>query len=632
MNKRIKHVYNDFQEMWDLRQQSQKYFNNRTLEQFINDSELRFIAYVPTKEEQDKENWQSNIVPPVTRQKIEALLASVALDVPQTRFKAVNERDEQDQQRAMIMKTLVTHSYNKDNKQEEYYFEGLETSVKGTGIVYDGYLKCSQKRKVIKSFDIETGKIETEEKEVETENRCVSTIVPLESLYIMDYTIRDIQDQPSLAWAEYMSKSEFNQAYGKYPKADKVKTGGYVFTSPEEERFFKERWTNRTSKDEPIEVLRYYNKPADEYMIVANGVLLLDVPMLLGKRKKWYPFAKTIYKAFASDFFYGNSLPNDIMGEHDAKASLFNMALDKTYKSMMDTLLIGMSNKDDFDLEDDNVTVDTRIYVQDISQVKNLPTSSLSDGEVKMMDIIGHDLDLSSSDSTQQGVSGKGVTAREIVIANENAQKMKGVFYMFLTHLWIQKMKLRSLNVLTYYTKPKVKQITGGEMDGEIESKHNKFMVPNSTMSDGGQGTMGIQMVGDDSELPSLEQLDISEAENQKKAGSNYEELAITSDYLDEWEYDVEIIAESIYQKDAVYTQAKLEDKLRMLTTLFPEVFAQNKDKLVRDTLWAYEDDPNAYNLTAPIPTMPTPQGMPTQEGKGTPAKPAEPSAINLQQ
>jgi len=620
-SKIIKRVYDDFQQVWDLRHQSHKYFNNRTLEQYINDSELRFIAYVPSKAEQGKENWQANIVPPVTRQKIEALLAAVALDIPQTRFKAVDERNEQDQKRASLMKALVNHSYNQSNKEEELYFEGLETLVKGTCIVYDGHLKTSAKRKIIKDFNVETGEIETEEKEVQVEDRCISTIVPLENLYIADYFVRDIQDQPYLAWVDYLTEDKFNEYYGQYKKAKQVKSGAYKFTTPEEQqRFFKEKWEGRVTKDQPIEVVKYYNKYRDEFIIVANGVLLLNVPLLLGKRKKWYPFSKTIYKAFTSDFFYGHSLPNDLMGAHDVKASLFNMALDKTYKSMVDTLLIGNTNKDDFDLDDEEVTVDTRVYVQDVSQVKNMPTSGLTDGEVKMMDIIGKDLDLSSMDATQQGVAGRGVTAREIVIANQNAQKMKGVFHMFLTHLWLQKLKLRSLNIITYYTQPKVKQIA----EGKFESAYPKYMVPNQTLSNASQGTLGVQVIGVNEEMPTKDELDVSEIKNRKKVGGNYEEMAMPSEYLDEFEYDIEIVSESIYQKDAVLTQAKLEDKLRMLTTLFPEVFANNKDKLVRDTLYAYDDDPSAYNLVPPTPDMPAPQGMPTQEGKGTPAKPLE--------
>lgn len=44
-------------------------------------------------------------------------------------------------------------------------------------------------------------------------------------------------------------------------------------------------------------------------------------------------------------------------------------------------------------------------------------------------------MDLGTVSENQQGVTGKGVTAREIVIANENAKKLKGIFFMFLTDL-----------------------------------------------------------------------------------------------------------------------------------------------------------------------------------------------------
>lgn len=616
----IKRIYEDFAYMRKLRNQKWKYFNDRTLKDYIDDSQLRLSGFVPTRTSQGKETWQANVFHPVTRNKFKAVLASVALDIPQIKIVAQNESQERDQSRAEVIKNLVKYSYDQDNKEEQIFFEGWEMAEKGTVITYDGYLKTKTKKKIIKSYDPTNGDIEYDEQEVETDNQCVNFIIPLMNFYVKDWTIMDVQKQPSLCWVERMQVDEFDNEFEKYAKHKFVKTSNQLTNPNETDTFFKEFWQDRTKEDEPIEVIRYYNKPKDEFFIIANGVLLHESPLILGKKKKWYPFAKSVFEPFASDFFYGNSLPNTLMGEQDVINSLFNMALDKTYKSMGAFLLIGNANKDDFDLEDQNTTIDTKIYVQDIAQVKEMPLEGINESDVKMIDIVSRGLDLSSVDQNQQGIAGRGVTAREVVIANENAKKLKGIMYMFLSSLWIQKMKLRIMNILTYYTQPKVEKAIG-----EKGIEYQTFMVENAELSDGSKGTLGIQMVGNEQQLPAQNELDIQEETMKMRSGEKYELIAMVSDYLDDWVYDVKIVSDSLYQTESGLTQAKIEEKLRVLGAYFPQLLQINTEKLFKDTLISYNDDPDDYELTPPMP-------VPVEQTAGQPTNQATAGQAGLSQ
>ena len=620
----IKYVYDDLESMRKLRNQKWKHFNERSLKYFIDDSQLRLNGFVPTRESQGKESWQSNFFHPVTKNKFKAMLAAVALDIPQTKVVAQNERLGRDANRADIMKHLIKFSYDQDNKEEQIFFEAWETAEKGTVIVYDGYLKAKQKRKIIKSYDPTTGEIETEEQEVETDNQCVNFIVPLMNLYIKDWTIFDIQKQPSLCWVERMGVDEFQTEFGKYKNAGYVKTSNQLTDKNEQDVYFKEFWQEREKDDEPIEVIRYFNKGKDDFKIIANGVLLFESPLILGKKKKWYPFAKTVFEPFATDFFYGNSLPNTLMGEQDVINALFNMSIDKTYKSMVPSLLIGNINKDDFDLEDPNSTIDTKIYVQDIQQVKEIPIKGIDQSDFKMIEMVSRGLDLSSVDSNQQGVAGRGVTAREVVIANENAKKLKGILYMFLTSLWIQKIKLRIMNILVYYTQPKAEKILG-ENEESIIDKYKSFTVDNAELSDGSKGTLGIEIVGSEKELPSQNEVDIQEETQKKQSGEKYEKIYITSDYLDDWIYDIKVISDSIYQRESGITQLKIEEKLRVMGLYFPEILMANKEKMAKDMIISYDDDPDDYELNPKQQTV-----EPGMEGEQT--NPMEQLATSGQQ
>lgn len=601
----IKRVYEELSLMKKLRNQKWKHFNDRSLKDFIDDSQLRLNGYVPSRKSQGKEPWQSNMVHPVTRNKFKAILAGYSLGIPETRIVAQNEKQQEDQNRAKLMRSLVNYSYDTENKEEQNFFEAWEACEKGTVITYDGYLRAKAKRKVIKSFDPTTGEVETEEEEVETDNQCVGFIVPLMNLYIKDWTIFDIQKQPALAWVERMDVDSFENEFGKYKKFGFVKKSNQLTDKNENDLFFKEYWQERDKNDEPIEVVRYFNKGKDEFIILANGVLLFEAPMLLGKKKKWYPFAKTVFEPFASDFFYGNSLPNSLMCEQDVINTLYNMTLDKTYRSMVPPLLIGMPNKDDFDLEDQNISSDTKIYVQDINQVREMQISGINTGELQMIQLISRGLDQSSVDENQGGTAGRGVTAREVVIADQNAKRLKGILYMFMTSLWMQKIKLRTMNILTFYTQEKI-----GRALGEDSGKaFSTFMVQGEELSNGQKGTLGIRFVKNQKDLPSPAALDVEEEREEKRSGKQVEIVAMTADFLDDWVYDVKIESESLYQQDENLTQTKMEEKLRMLGTYSPQTIMVNQEKVARDILMAHGDEPDEYDFTPPAPV-----GMPGEE------------------
>lgn len=608
----LKRVYDDLDHMLDERKKGWKYFNDRNLKEYIDDSQLRLNGYVPTREEQGKESWQSNVFHPVTRNKFKAMLASVALDVPQVRITAQNEKSQRDHKRAKIIKNLVNFSYSQDNKEENVFFEGWEAAEKGTVIIYDGYLKAKAKRKVITSFDTETGEIETKEEEIETDSQCFEQTVPLMNFYPYDFHIFDVQKQPCIVWLERKRKEDFEQEYGKYKNAKQVPDSVPLTQDSEENTFYTERWADRYSDEAPIEVIKYYNKLNDEFIVIANGVIILNVPLLLGKKKKWYPFAKTVFEPIAGDFFYGKSLPDILMGEQDVINALFNMALDKTYKSMGAILLIGNTNKDDFDLEDQNTTIDTKIYVQDITQVREMPVSGVDQADLKMIELVSRGLDLSSVDSNQSGVPGRGVTAREVVIANENAKKLKGIMYLFLTSLWIQKIKLRIMNIMVYYPKPKVKEILGESDKDNLLDEYQSFSVDNAELEGGVKGTMGIEIYPDEKSLPSKDEADIRAMTYREKSKENYDYIAISSDYLDNWIYDVKVVSESVFQQESSLSQLKMQEKLNMIATFFPQVLMMNQEKLATDTLTAFDDDPDEYTLEqAPQPPM---GGMPGAE------------------
>ena len=612
--KEVEFVYREVEAMIDERNRVHKQFNDRTLLAYIDDSEKRLNGYVPTRESQNKEDWQANVFHPDTRNKLKALIAAVALVPPDSKFRAVSPDGGLDLKRAEVMKELVKHSYYQENPEMEIFFDAWEAAGKGTVIKYEGYLKTKYKRKFIKSYDLATGEVESEEKEVEVDDKCVEIPIPLTELYVKDFHIFDIQKQPALTWIQYLDEDQAEAEFGKYKNWKYVPTKSSRYQD-ESSTFFYKRWSGRVDENE-YEVVRYYNKYKDKYSVVVNGIPLLIAPMIWGRKDKKYPFTKSIFEPFEGrTFFYGNSLPNSLMGQQDVINSLFNMGLDKTYRSMNPPLLAGLVNKDLLELENESVGMESTIYVEDINQVKYQEIPGVTNAEAAMLQLVSRGIDLTTVDVNQQGMQGRGVTAREVVIANESAKRLKGVFFMFLKDLWIQKTKLRVLNILMNYTQPKMVEVVGETGATSLVERFRTFNIEDSEFPSGEKGTLAVQMVGKREEIPTPEELDMEE-EVMAAQGEKFQKIVITSDYLDNYDYDIQIIPESIYQKDASEAQALTVEKLQLMATYFPQLFLANQDVLFKDLIKAYNENEDKYNMSPP----PMPPGEEEGEGetKGT--------------
>lgn len=590
--------YKEVDDMVEARNQTYRQFNDRTLIEFIDDSEKRVQGYVPSREAQGKEDWQSNVFNQTTRNKLKAIVASVASTPPKTPILAKSIfTGGYDIRRSEYMEGLVQHARMKNNPEVNIFWEAWQGAAQGTIIKYNGYLKSIQKRKFIKSYDPETGNIEFDEHDVIVSDECVDTFVDLNEFFIKDFYIQDVQDQPAVAWIRYVDKSTAEMELGKYKNWKYVQSKAECQNyKSETTTFFLDKYSQRTDDDE-YEIVKYYNKSQDKYIILCNGILLLDAPMLWGRIQKYYPFAKTIFEPFSSrSFFYGNSLPNANMDVQDTINSLWNMGLDKTRRSMNPPLIVGTRNKDLLEQENETLGMEDTIYVDDVGQIQYQVIPGITNSEMAMIKWVGQQFDMGTVDANQQGVANRGVTAREIVIANENAKKLKGIFFTFLTDLWVQKTRLTITNILMHYTLPRIEKIVGPDGAEQVKETYKTFYINNFETPNGQKGVLGIQIVGSPEELPTRQQLDIDE-EVMKLKGVNLRKTAITSTFFDEFDYEPEVTTDSIFQQDRAENQAVFQEKLKIMMTAFPQIFQQNQMVLFEDFARVYNEKAERYNL-----------------------------------
>jgi len=228
-------------------------------------------------------------------------------------------------------------------------------------------------------------------------------------------------------------------------------------------------------------------------------------------------------------------------------------------------------------------------------------------------------------DSLQQGFSGSGNTAREIVIANENSDKMKDLFFTMMKNLWLQKYRIRSLMVLTTYAQPTRKG---------NRKIYPSYSVPNSRLSTGETGTIQIRVLdeagrdalkataGKREDGTEFNKLDSEEELITSATGTKTEILAVPPDFLDGFLFTIDIMTESLKAQGKALEMAINEEKLTKYFTFWPEKFQANpanSDMLFQETARLYGDDPDKYNQPEPAQGVP---GVEGQEGLATAGQP----------
>lgn len=632
----VEFVYDEYDDMWqNTMNRSYPEFNDRTLKSFLDDSQKRLNSYIPTRESQGKEDWQANVFTGSTRNKVRSYVSSVSKEPPEISVTATNAQNERSAIRAEVMQHLLRHSYIAyDNPEKTIFYDGWDCAGNGTVIKYDGYAYAIGKEKILKEWNPITGEVEVEEKDVIIEDRPIEIGISPNRFFVKNAHVHDVQDQPAVLWIEYLNQDDFDREFGKFPNAKYVKTYSQMGqrSRGEMDLFFGEKWFDRMeSKPDKIEVLRYYRKGGGSmHRVVAHGVLLLDAPLLWGRNKKWYPFAKAVFEPFAnSSLFWGNSMPNILMPNQDIENALYNSSLDKAYRTLVTPMLVGMINKDSLELEDEFVTGDTRIYVDNVDQVRPMPVPQVSASEFNMLKMVSSELSLASVDALQQGFSGSGSTAREIVIANEKANEIKGIFFIMLKDLWLQKTRVRKVNILLNYNRPRE---LGLQMSEEMSGEYLRiYNVPRTKLSSGETGTLQIRLappekitalnkpVGFIAPGKPFNSLDVEEERARLEEGQPVEIIVVPPDILDDFEYEFEIQTQSLYQRGRSFNMAMVTEKVTTVAKLFPELFQANKDKFFADYMKEFGENPGKYleglkaqaQSAMPGPGLPSPAAAP---------------------
>jgi len=551
----IDRVYDRFSKMAELRNRKYKEFGrhpgsggNRGLIDFIDDSERRFMGLIPLQSDL-MEEWQSRIFVNITRDIVVSWLAKVAVSGVKMKFSATDSKGRLDLMRTHLIDKL--HDDSRKSQQERFtqFVLSMEGTVKGTSIAYEGYRDERRDIREITSYNTATGEVKY--KKVEKRKAgCVRERVPLDEFYIGNPKQPIMMKQPDLIWGQMLHIDEAAADFSKFPKWSIVEQqNGARWTGFEEEPYYRAD-LYVVLEPEQCQVTRYYNRRKDEYIVIANGVLLYNGPMPF--HHKEYPFDAFRFEVNL-DLFWGNSLPNKFASNQDMVNGLWNMGLDRMVLSLNKPVIT-----DDDEVIDTVWTPNAVLKVGDKDSYKEMPIDSPDQAYFSMLQLAQKfTLDNSGIIGGSSGTTPRGgkITARQALLMEEQAREIMGLSLNNLENFEAGCSKLRAQNILQFYALPDVREVVG--KDGEEDYKEfivdRSFRVNDTDLSDGTTGNVQIRIV-DEKSAPTQEDVEVEE-EVAFMQGENLEVLVVTPAYIRNMGIDVEPVPGSSFERSRAIEQ-----------------------------------------------------------------------------
>lgn len=621
----VESTFRRFRASADDRNKAFEYFDNQTLIEYINDSVRRFVTNVDIRE--GIEDWQAIVHHPFTRNKVLAILSKVMRVLPIAEFTA---RGDEDCRKASILNDLYEYTEDLDDYEELMTFLLLEAVVKGTAVGYEGYQVKSKKIKVVKNVNDEITMVEKTAKR----HKLFGAIVPLEEFYPSSVSIRTIKEMPYCFWSKQMPHSKFMQDWGGFKRAKLVQPK--MSYGKDEIAPFYADYISTNVLEGNVEIIRYYNKDNDEYIILANGIWLN--PVMTGKEKnvenisplpfnhKELPFYDIKFDFYGSDFFYGKSLPDRLKSMQDVLNVLNNMFLDQSFLSVFSPILTS-----GFDpIEDDYLRPGRRIPIDTqglpINQaVMKMDIGTPSGWHQYILEYTKRIMEESSLDQVSSGNAGVGgrTTAQEIRIAADGVASMLGLFGRMVNFGVKRKALLRASNILQFGTDPSsplLEGVLGESGRQDFAEAFAVYNIKNTVLTTGKRGTRIIAMYANKDDMPTGKELQAKSVVASKTAGREIEYTAIAGEYIRNFQFDTKMVVNQKNETTKEIEKAMALEKTRVYMTFFPE--GVDKQELAAQLAEKMGDDPTKIfkaDWLQPQEPAETAPGQPKQTESTTP-------------
>jgi len=437
-------------------------------------------------------------------------------------------------------------------------------------------------------------------------------ILSLLSVYLGDLRIYDNENQPYQFTVRIINRTEAEQIYGSWERWEFVSRDKQSFTGSGSEEMINNSWrlTGDADKNQ-VEVIKYQDKPNNEFQIILNGVLMLPMGYPFPWGHGEYSIVQQNLEPIRFDFAYGKSFifkNKNLVAIFD---EMMKLAVLKTQKSFAPPYLnlsgrvisksVFMPGK-----------ITRGIEANTLVPVSDKEVQGVTTGEFNIVQEIMRSIDSNTASQTFTGAREAGAkpTATQIVELQRQARIMMGILILAATLLEKKLASKRLMILLENWFSPIDTQV-----DEARKALKNRYRIVSRKRNIGEEG-QGIRLTIPTKEMPSSEELMSMEDRMKKKIGMPVRIIALSPKEIQSvkltWVINIVPKDKRSSEMSKLMFGAEARDALELglrlnpdwLEERFAEVWEEDPNKMFRK-----EEEKEAVPETAPAGAAPG--GMP---------------------
>lgn len=413
----------------------------------------------------DRDEFQSNVKSPMAMGRIDSTMQKLRRLDLQWVIRPEDSDEDKDKRKSRVIQELLNQLFHEKAYKERLNVWWQDCLTHGSSFIQVYYLKKSRsvsvyKEDVEKMSDEEREKLKNKEKVYEEK-----TIYDYDDIAIEPVDIREIYVDPSARClhgtsyeAQFIirrmlpSMEQFKAMYKNDPDAkniDKVKSASAY---GEDDKEFFEPPTD-VEADDYVQLLQYYNKAEDKYVVIANDVVIKDMP--LPYEHKQLPFEK-IDMVKVLNQFYGAGIPDKVYAIQSEEEILKNLTYDRLHITANPMLKVKNSIYGEFSKAYREAEPGMMFPVNNIDDVSPLEYPTMNFDMFRALDVLARDAVMATGiDPVQMGINQKYVSATTSMLTKEQMDSLVGA----LVDIWKESLTNMAYQIVSlmsqFYTKPR---------------------------------------------------------------------------------------------------------------------------------------------------------------------------------
>jgi len=312
-------------------------FDGMTYDQYWQQNEILANTEIKPKKDASEVNYQSGTL----RTKLFSLVSSmVSLNLKGT-VTAFDENNLVERKIGSSMGDIIekTHELEVDeDKQIMRYYEMFKQGDVFVEEIWDD--RATIEKAPIEDYQGEFRIKGIKPKTIHGKGRPVRNIISGLSVYLGDLTKYSFEDQPYIFILQHKQYDEAKKIYGQFENFKYVKKAYTPFSGTASDALIENSWRlDPDMKDGMVEIIKYEDKPNNEYQIIVNGVPMLPIGFPFPWGYYEYNIVQQHYRPIRADFAYGKSFIFENKNPIQLLDSMIRLAYLKTSQSFLVPLL-----------------------------------------------------------------------------------------------------------------------------------------------------------------------------------------------------------------------------------------------------------------------------------------------------